>query len=178
MRWRLCVAVTAQFYGRFDVTSELTLPDFCRRLSSVLRQRALCWRRGSRPRIRSPSTNSSRKRLFDCFVSALWLCGAKWFVLVSYRCLEHSLTNASCCHESTVVIVFMHSHSHVSPSHLLHTLSCPMRKIRIPMASLEESHNLKRVEEDRSIAIEAAIVRIMKVGVCVGVECLIVGVIR
>jgi cullin 1 len=37
-----------------------------------------------------------------------------------------------------------------------------MRKIRIPMASLEESHNVKRVEEDRGIAIEAAIVRIMK----------------
>jgi len=40
--------------------------------------------------------------------------------------------------------------------------ACPKRKIRIPMASLEESHNPKRVEEDRSIAIEAAIVRIMK----------------
>merc|ERR1719240_1976742 len=40
--------------------------------------------------------------------------------------------------------------------------ACPKRKIRVPMASLEESHNPKRVEEDRSIAIEAAIVRIMK----------------
>jgi len=38
----------------------------------------------------------------------------------------------------------------------------PMRRIRIPMASLDESHNAKRVEEDRSNAIEAAIVRIMK----------------
>ncbi|OQR97158.1 CULlin protein 1 [Achlya hypogyna] len=38
----------------------------------------------------------------------------------------------------------------------------PMRKVRVPMASLEESHNPKHVEEDRSIAIEAAIVRIMK----------------
>lgn len=37
-----------------------------------------------------------------------------------------------------------------------------MRKIRIPMASLDESHNVKRVEEDRTNAIEAAIVRIMK----------------
>ena len=36
------------------------------------------------------------------------------------------------------------------------------RKIRIPMASLDASHNTKRVEEDRSIAIEASIVRIMK----------------
>ncbi|CAN0069531.1 unnamed protein product, partial [Hapterophycus canaliculatus] len=27
--------------------------------------------------------------------------------------------------------------------------SCPLRKLRIPMASLEESHNPKRVEEDR-----------------------------
>jgi cullin 1 len=41
-------------------------------------------------------------------------------------------------------------------------LSCNMRKIRIPMASLDSSLNTKRVEEDRSIAIEAAIVRIMK----------------
>lgn len=45
--------------------------------------------------------------------------------------------------------------------------SCPMRKFRIPMASLEDSHNVKRVEEDRTIAIEAAIVRIMKVSVVV-----------
>jgi cullin 1 len=42
------------------------------------------------------------------------------------------------------------------------SFSCPMRKIRIPMASLEESNSQKHVEEDRSIAIEAAIVRIMK----------------
>ena len=40
--------------------------------------------------------------------------------------------------------------------------TCNMRKIRIPMASLDASHNKNRVEEDRSIAIEAAIVRIMK----------------
>lgn len=37
-----------------------------------------------------------------------------------------------------------------------------IRKIRIPMASLEDNHNPNRVEEDRSMAIEAAIVRIMK----------------
>jgi cullin 1 len=37
-----------------------------------------------------------------------------------------------------------------------------IRKVRIPMASLEESHNPQRVEEDRGLAIEAAIVRIMK----------------
>jgi cullin 1 len=40
--------------------------------------------------------------------------------------------------------------------------TCQLRKIRIPMASLEESTNTKRVEEDRTIAIEACIVRIMK----------------
>lgn len=40
--------------------------------------------------------------------------------------------------------------------------SCNMRKIRIPVASVGESHNKNRVEEDRSVAIEAAIVRIMK----------------
>ena len=42
------------------------------------------------------------------------------------------------------------------------TFTCPMRKIRIPMASLDDNSSTKRVEEDRSIAIEAAIVRIMK----------------
>jgi cullin 1 len=42
------------------------------------------------------------------------------------------------------------------------SFASPMRKLRIPMASLEESHSQKNVEEDRSIAIEAAIVRIMK----------------
>jgi cullin 1 len=42
-----------------------------------------------------------------------------------------------------------------------------MRKFRVPMASLEESHNPKRVEEDRSYVIEACIVRIMKVRVYV-----------
>jgi len=40
--------------------------------------------------------------------------------------------------------------------------SARVRKIRIPMASLDSSHNPKRVEEDRSNAIEASIVRIMK----------------
>lgn len=40
--------------------------------------------------------------------------------------------------------------------------TCNMRKIRIPVASVESSNNKNRVEEDRSVAIEAAIVRIMK----------------
>lgn len=37
-----------------------------------------------------------------------------------------------------------------------------MKKIRIPMASLDASHNTRRVEEDRSIAVDASVVRIMK----------------
>ena len=40
--------------------------------------------------------------------------------------------------------------------------SSNMRKIRIPVANVDSSHNKSRVEEDRSVAIEAAIVRIMK----------------
>merc|ERR1719413_34055 len=39
---------------------------------------------------------------------------------------------------------------------------CPHRKIKIPPPVTEETHNKERVEEDRSITIEAAIVRIMK----------------
>jgi len=39
----------------------------------------------------------------------------------------------------------------------------PLRRLRIPMASLEDSNVSKRnVEEDRSLAVEAALVRIMK----------------
>jgi len=41
--------------------------------------------------------------------------------------------------------------------------SCPQRRVKIPQhTAAEETHNKERVEEDRSIAIEAAIVRIMK----------------
>ena len=40
--------------------------------------------------------------------------------------------------------------------------SAPTRKFRIPMASLDASHSTKRVEEDRTHAIEASIVRTMK----------------
>lgn len=40
--------------------------------------------------------------------------------------------------------------------------SSNMRKIRIPMPSLDSSFSTKKVEENRQIAIEAAIVRIMK----------------
>merc|ERR1712151_767490 len=42
------------------------------------------------------------------------------------------------------------------------SFQCPHRKIKIPPPASEETHNKERVEEDRSIAIEAAIVRIMK----------------
>jgi cullin 1 len=43
------------------------------------------------------------------------------------------------------------------------TCACNMRKIRIPIASLDASHsNTKQVEADSLIAIEAAIVRLMK----------------
>mmetsp|Transcript_20177 Transcript_20177/g.47032 ORF Transcript_20177/g.47032 Transcript_20177/m.47032 type:complete len:754 (+) Transcript_20177:60-2321(+) len=42
------------------------------------------------------------------------------------------------------------------------SFTCPHRKIKIPPPVSEETHNKERVEEDRSIAIEAAIVRIMK----------------
>ena len=40
--------------------------------------------------------------------------------------------------------------------------TCPTRKFRIPMASLDATHNIKRVEEDRSFLIDACIVRTMK----------------
>ena len=40
--------------------------------------------------------------------------------------------------------------------------TCPTLKFRIPMASLDATHNIKRVEEDRSFLIDACIVRTMK----------------
>merc|ERR1711964_423763 len=40
--------------------------------------------------------------------------------------------------------------------------NCPQLKVRIPPPVTEEMHNKERVVEDRTIAIEAAIVRIMK----------------
>jgi cullin 1 len=40
--------------------------------------------------------------------------------------------------------------------------SCPMVQIRLPMASLSEAATEKKVATDRSHAIEAAVVRIMK----------------
>jgi cullin 1 len=40
--------------------------------------------------------------------------------------------------------------------------SSNLRKIRIPMASIDSTNSVKRVEEDRSFAVEASIVRIMK----------------
>jgi len=46
--------------------------------------------------------------------------------------------------------------------HFNDSFTCPMRKLRIPMASLEDNNSNKRIEEDRTVVIEAAIVRIMK----------------
>jgi len=42
------------------------------------------------------------------------------------------------------------------------TFSNSKRRLRIPMASVQPSHNSKRIEDDRTVAIEAAIVKIMK----------------
>lgn len=42
------------------------------------------------------------------------------------------------------------------------SFASPLKKIRIPMASLDEPRNQQRIEDDRSHTIEAAIVRIMK----------------
>lgn len=42
------------------------------------------------------------------------------------------------------------------------SFSSPMRKMKLIMSSLEDSHNPKRIEEDRGHAIEACIVRTMK----------------
>lgn len=51
--------------------------------------------------------------------------------------------------------------------------ACPLRKVRIPMASLEDAHNPKRVEEDRSLTIEACIVRVMKARKTMGHQALV-----
>jgi cullin 1 len=40
--------------------------------------------------------------------------------------------------------------------------TCPQRKIRIPMASLDEDKNDKKIDAERDYLIEAAVVRIMK----------------
>ena len=42
------------------------------------------------------------------------------------------------------------------------SFSSPTRKIKIPMASLDETHSPKRIEEDRSFVIDSHVVRIMK----------------
>jgi cullin 1 len=59
--------------------------------------------------------------------------------------------------------------SHLSRLRLLPTLSLPpplnsskSLRFRIPIAVMDESHNPKKLEEDRGHTIEAAIVRIMK----------------
>merc|ERR1712032_966174 len=42
------------------------------------------------------------------------------------------------------------------------SFQCPSMKVKIPAPTSEETHNKERIVEDRSIAIEAATVRIMK----------------
>lgn len=51
-----------------------------------------------------------------------------------------------------------------SLSHHMSPLSCSSKSLRfrIPIAVMDESHNPKKLEEDRGHTIEAAIVRIMK----------------
>jgi len=56
--------------------------------------------------------------------------------------------------------------------------SSNMRKIRIQMASLEPSNSLKRVQEERTNTIEAAIVRIMKARKTLGHQQLIAEVLQ
>jgi len=76
----------------------------------------------------------------------LWC--AKYKILTKVENADGSAADKSICDNDEFVVN--------------HQFTCPHRKIKIPPPSSEETHNKERVEEDRSIAIEAAIVRIMK----------------
>ena len=62
----------------------------------------------------------------------------------------------------TSMHLITYHHNHYPPPHHHHIYSCNQRKIRIPMALLDDNVRPGKVEEDRSIAIEASIVRTMK----------------
>ena len=66
-------------------------------------------------------------------------------------------------YRSMHLITYHHNHyPHNRRHHHHHIYSCNQRKIRIPMALLDDNVRPGKVEEDRSIAIEASIVRTMK----------------
>ena len=82
-------------------------------------------------------------------------CVSRWGGVKEALCPLRKVRRAGCMCTHTHSLVYM---------------SAAPPQVRIPLASLEDDRGAKRVEEDRSTTIEAAVVRIMKARSTIGGE--------